>query len=300
MSDGSERVTALGRRSCLSVPGSSSRKLEKAAALAADEFVLDLEDAVAAAEKADARRGVVDFLAGGGLNGRGVAVRVNALGSPWFEEDVRALGALARRPFSLVVPKVEGTAEIDVVAGLLGEAEADDRGEPIRVQALVETAAGVARAGAIATASERLDALIIGYADLAASLGRSPALARDPDSWLAVQDAVLIAARAAGCQAIDGPWLGVEVDEGFTRAARRAAELGFDGKWAIHPAQIDALNALFTPDEAEVDRAERVLAALDEAARAGAGAAALDGEMIDEALAVGARRILAKAQGSRA
>jgi citrate lyase subunit beta/citryl-CoA lyase len=140
----------------------------------------------------------------------------------------------------------------------------------------------------IAAASPRLDALILGYADLAASLGG----ARDLDAWLPAQHAIVVAARAHGLQAIDGPYLGIAPDEGFYAAAARGRDLGFDGKWAIHPSQVDALNAAFTPDAAEVERARAIVAALQDAEE---GAVTLDGEMLDEAVRLAALRVLARA-----
>jgi citrate lyase subunit beta/citryl-CoA lyase len=291
-------VTPLRRRSCLSVPGSSRPKLEKAAAIAADELVFDLEDSVAIERKAEARDAVVTLLAGGTLAGRAVAVRVNAVGTPWVEDDLEAVGRLGVRPLSVVVPKAERGEEIELVAGLLAAAEGEaGAGGPIRLQALIETATGIAAVGEIAAASPRLAALIIGYADLAASLGRSSERARDPQSWLSLQDAVLVAARAHGLEAIDGPWLETSVDDAFLRSARWARDLGFDGKWAIHPGQVGALNEVFQPDRSQVERAERILDALELSRREGSGATALDGMMIDEALAAAARRVLARAKG---
>jgi citrate lyase subunit beta / citryl-CoA lyase len=275
------------RRSCLSVPGSSERKLAKAAELAADEVVIDLEDAVALGAKDEARAAVVAAL--GNWTGSGVAVRVNGPGTPWCHLDIAAVGALAEMPASIVVPKVESPGDLAFVDRLLDGVEAGaGRERPLRVQALIETAAGLANAQAIAAASTRLDALILGYADLAASLGG----ARDLDAWLPAQHAIVVAARAHGLQAIDGPYLGVAPDEAFHAAAGRARDLGFDGKWAIHPSQVDALNAAFTPGEAEVERARAIVAALEGAEE---GAVQLDGEMLDEAVRVAALRVLARA-----
>ncbi|HEY1854008.1 MAG TPA: CoA ester lyase [Solirubrobacterales bacterium] len=288
----------LRRRSCLSVPGSSQPKLEKAAAIAADELVFDLEDSVAIEQKIEARRAVAALIDSGALAGRAVAVRVNAVGTPWLEDDVEAIGRLAMRPLSVVLPKAERGEEIELVARLLDAAEGGPHaGGPIRLQALIETATGISEVGEIAAASRRLAALIIGYADLAASLGRSLQLARDPESWLSLQDAVLVAARGHGLQAIDGPWLGTSADDAFLRSARWARGLGFDGKWAIHPGQVGALNEVFLPDRSEVEWAERVLKALESSRGEGSGATALDGTMIDEALAATARRVLVRAKG---
>jgi citrate lyase subunit beta / citryl-CoA lyase len=280
----------VSRRSCLSVPGSDERKLAKAAGLAADEVVIDLEDAVAVGAKDAARAATVSAL--GSWDGPTVAVRVNAPRTPWCHLDLAALGALARPPVSVVLPKVESAGDLAFVDRLLDGVE---EGRRLRVQALIETAAGLALVDEIAGASERLDALILGYADLGASLGGTRGL----DAWLPAQHAVIVAARAHGLQAIDGPHLGVEVDAGFRAAAERARELGYDGKWAIHPRQVEALNELFSPTEAEVERARAVVDALERAERErGAGAVSLDGEMLDEAVRVAAERVLARARAS--
>jgi citrate lyase subunit beta / citryl-CoA lyase len=289
------------RRSCLSVPASSSRMLEKARGITAgDELIFDLEDAVAPTSKDAARDAIHKRLAE--WDGAPCAVRVNAPRTPWCHRDLEALAGLpGREPRSVVLPKVESAADLDFAERLLTGAEAGGRKEPLRLQALIETAAGLARVEKIAAAGGgRLESLIIGYADLAASLGRTREAAADPGKWLAAQDRVLTAARANGLQAIDGPYLGVSADEGFLAAARHARDLGFDGKWAIHPSQLEALREAFTPSAAEVERAEAVLAALERAeAEDGAGAVSLDGEMLDEALAAGARRILARTTKGR-
>jgi citrate lyase subunit beta/citryl-CoA lyase len=280
------------RRACLAVPGSSPRKLQKAAGLAVDEVVIDLEDAVLPDLKDEARAATVAAL--GDWRGSGaVAVRINALGTPWCPDDVAALAAIDGQPLSIVAPKVESAADVEALDRLLADAEATaDRPAPLHVQALIETAAGLQRVDEIARASQRIASLIIGYADLGASLGGT----RSRETWLPVQHAVLVAARSAGVQAIDGPYLGVAVDPGFEAAIARARELGFDGKWAIHPAQVESLIVAFTPTAAEVEQARRVVDALDRAERDGAaGAVALDGQMLDEALRLQAQRLLARA-----
>ena len=259
-------VDLPSRRSCLSVPGASERMLAKAPGLGADELVLDLEDAVVAGEKDSARELVLRALAAGPCGAQQVSVRVNSPRTSWCHADLIALAAAPAPPAAVVVPKVESAGDIAFVDRLLDGAErAAGCERPLRVQALIETAAGLSRVAEIAAAGERLEALVLGYADLAASLGRSAAGGADLDGWRPAQEALLVAARANGLQAIDGPYLRVGADEAFVAAATRARERGFDGKWAIHPSQVAPLNAIFTPSEAELERARAVLAALEEA-----------------------------------
>ena len=198
-----------------------------------------------------------------------------------------------------MLPKVEHVHDLAFADRLLAGAEAAaGRTTPIRLLALIETAAGLAAVAEIARASERLDGLVLGYADLAASLGR-PVGAPAPQDWRYAQESVLVAARAAGIQAIDGPHLATRDDDAFRAGVMHARTLGFDGKWAIHPAQLDTLREAFTPSEAEVADAREVLAALDRAAAGGAGAVAAGDQMLDEALALSARRVLARAGAGR-
>ena len=272
--------------------------LAKAPQRGADEVIIDLEDAVATSAKDEARATVVAALQEPQYEGVRTAVRVNAPGTPWCHADIAAMASLGQGPGSLIVPKVESAGDLAFVDRLLDgvEAAAGLERAPMRVQALIETAAGVARLSEIAAASPRLDSLVLGYADLSASLGRAAGAGAALDSWRAIQDAVLVAARCNDIAAIDGPYLGIAVDEGFTAAAERARDMGFDGKWAIHPAQVAALNELFTPSDEEVAHARAVIEALAEAERSGgAGAVALDGEMLDEAVRVAALRVLARA-----
>ena len=180
---------------------------------------------------------------------------------------------------TLVVPKVESAADVAAIAGMAPDT--------LGLQALIETAPGVANVNAIAASNPRLETLIIGYADLAASLGR-PAGSRR--SWQTVQDLVLIAARANGLQPIDGPDFRVPADDTLRGSAEATRDLGFEGKWAIHPSQIETLNAVFTPDDEDVARARTLVARL-----AGVGATTFDGEMVDEAMKQTALRTLARA-----
>jgi citrate lyase subunit beta/citryl-CoA lyase len=275
--------------------------LAKAATRGADEIVIDLEDAVAISAKDEARETVVAELAEPKWRGVRVSVRVNAPRTPWCHLDIMALAALPDTPETIVVPKVESPDDMAFVERLLDGAEAAGRRTvPIGVQALIENAAGVANVTAIAASSQRLVGVILGYADLSASLGRAHGAGAELDSWRAIQDAVLVAARAHDLTAIDGPYLGVKIDEGFQAAAERARDMGFDGKWAIHPAQVAALNELFMPTDDEIRQARAVIAALEEAEREGGqGAVALDGQMLDEAVRIAALRVLARAASIR-
>ncbi|MDQ3645028.1 MAG: CoA ester lyase [Actinomycetota bacterium] len=280
------------RRSCLSVPGSSEKMLAKAGGLQADEVVIDLEDSVAAGAKEEARELVCRVLAEGRPGSGLVAVRVNALDSPWCRDDVAELVERAGSAVdSLVVPKVERAEDVREIDSLL-----DEHGAVMGIQALVETAAGLLRAGEIATASQRLDSLILGYEDMAASLGR-PNPGEACERWLYAQEAVLVAARAAGLQAIDGPYLAIADEEGLRRWSGHVRDLGYDAKWAIHPSQVPVINDTFTPSEEELERAQAIVASLERAeADGGRGAVELDGAMIDEASRKLAEQVVARSR----
>jgi citrate lyase subunit beta / citryl-CoA lyase len=251
--------------------------LAKAPSLPADEVIVDLEDAVAAGAKAEARGLAVAALQRGPL-GRTTALRVNGRSTPWWEDDLRA--AAEARPDVVVLPKVESPEDVSAAAELLPPGTG--------IEAQIETARGLAEAERIAAAGHGLEALVFGPADLAASLG-IPVLtigAGVGDSALA---RVLAAARAFGLQAVDGPHARLGDDLGLVVSARRALEHGYDGKWVIHPSQIDPVNFLFTPSPAELERAERILEAAE-------GAARLDGELVDEASRKLAESLLRRAE----
>ena len=280
------------RRTTLAVPGSSPRFLEKARGLAADEVFLDLEDAVAPAAKADARTQVAEALrADWGTKVK--AVRVNDVSTPWAYRDVVDIVEQAGDRLDVIVlPKVRGPRDIAWLDLLLDQIELAVGLEPgtIGVEAQIEDAAGLARVDEIAAASERLEALVFGPADFMASLGmRSLTVGAQPagyaggDAFHYPHMRMLVAARANGLQAIDGPFAAIEDLSGLRRSAASAAALGFDGKWVIHPGQIDTVNAEFSPSQADYDRAELLLEAYDYYTERGRGAATLDGEMIDEA-----------------
>ena len=303
------RITEARRRlhrSELAVPGSRPELFEKAAAGRADYVFLDLEDAVAPDNKEAARRNVVEAL--GDIDWRGsgktVSVRINGLDTHYMYRDlIDVVERAGAHVDTILVPKAGVPADIYTVDALLTQIEAAmGLTHRIGIEALVETALGMANVEAVAAASPRLEALHFGVADYAASCrartitigGLNPDY--PGDQWHSALSRMLVACRANGLRAIDGPFGDFGDPEGFTAAARRAAALGYDGKWAIHPAQIDLANDVFTPPESEVDQARRVLRALDEAAAAGRGAAQLDGRMIDAASARMARNVVETAE----
>jgi citrate lyase subunit beta/citryl-CoA lyase len=283
------------QRSELAVPGSQPALFRKALDSDADCVFLDLEDAVAPADKEQARKNVVAALLEHDWRGRGktVAVRVNGIDTHYMYRDVVDVVEQAGHRLDIVLlPKVGVPADVYLVDALLAQIEAA-RGIPHRIgiEVLIETALGLANVEAIAPASRRLEAMHFGVADLAASLrartvsigGLNPDY--PGDQWHGALTRVVTACRAYGLRAIDGPYGDFKDPDGYRAAARRAAALGYEGKWAIHPSQIALANEVFTPLPAEVERARRILSALDDAARAGRGAAQLDGRMIDAASA---------------
>lgn len=279
------------RRSVLCVPATDARKVAKALASDADEVVVDLEDAVAPERKGVARE-VVRGLEADGAGPR-LAVRVNPLAGPWGRLDLEAVAQSAATISSIVLPKAEVADDLLGVERELTRRYEGRLDDLPTIQALVETAAGVTGLPDLVRGSRLLEGVIIGYADLAASLGRRAAA--DPSSWSYVQQAVLLAARSAGIHAVDGPYLGTQDDDGFRAAVRSVADAGFDAKWVIHPQQLAFVNTALAPTPEELSHARRVVEALGDAHDAGAGALSLDGQLVDEAMAVAARRVLARA-----
>ena len=282
------------RRSCLAVPGSSPRFLAKAPGLAADEVFLDLEDAVAPDAKEEARRNVVDALRSGDWSGKVRAVRINGVTTRWAYRDVIQVAEQAGQHLDVIVlPKVSGPPDVTWLDLLLSQVE-QEMGYPagqIGIEAQIEDARGLAAVDAIAAASPRLEALVFGPADFMASVGmRSLEIGSQPPGY-AGGDAfhyplmrMLVAARAHGLQAIDGPYAAIHDTDGLAKAASSVAALGFDGKWVLHPGQIEIANAAFSPGQAEYDQAELILEAYQHYTTVEKrGAAMLNGEMIDAA-----------------
>jgi citrate lyase subunit beta/citryl-CoA lyase len=271
------------RRSALFMPGSSARAMEKARTLPADVLILDLEDAVAPDAKEQARAQVTTAVRAGGYGRRELVVRVNALATPWGRDDLAAVAGAGAD--AVLLPKVESAESVSAALAALGPA-------PV-VWCMLETPRGVLNAPAIAAASPRVTALVMGTSDLTKDL---PArAARDRLPLVTSLQLCVLAARAAGITALDGVHLDLEDDAGFAAACRQAADFGFDGKTLIHPKQVATANEVFAPAPADVEWARRVIAAHADALAGGRGVVVLDGRLI-ESLHVGdARRVLALA-----
>lgn len=283
------------RRTCLSVPGSSDKMVQKAKTLPADEVFLDLEDAVAVEAKAEARQRVAEALSEPGWGAQLRGVRVNDWTTPWTHADIIEVVARAGASLDIVVlPKVTDVSHVNALDLLLSQLEATHDLPPgrIGIEAQIEDARGVTNIDAIASAP-RVQALVLGPADLMASLNMRTLVVGEQPEGYDVGDAyhhvlmrILVAARANGIAAIDGPFLKVRDVEAFRRVAGRSAALGYDGKWVLHPDQIEAGNEIFSPRQQDYDHAELLLEAYEwHTSRAGGarGAVMLGDEMIDEA-----------------
>jgi citrate lyase subunit beta/citryl-CoA lyase len=268
--------------------------MAKAAQLPADEVFFDLEDSVPPASKQAARRAVVEALEGNDYGGRTIGVRINAIDTKWAADDLAVVvGDAGSRLDCVLVPKVQHAHEVNFVEHMLRMVEANtELDRHIGIEAQIESATGLENISEIAGASGRLEALVFGPADMSASLGlpaTTPGLPMPGypgDHWHAVLVRILVVARAAGLQAIDGPHLAIKDLNGLRQGATRASALGYDGKWAVHPGQIETLNNVFTPSQEDFDRAEALLEryrrATEDEQR---GAVMFGNEMIDEASA---------------
>ncbi len=288
----------------LAVPGSSDRFLDKATGLGADMVLIDLEDAVAPSEKASARARAAAAVRTKDWGDRVVAVRVNAWDSSYTLRDlVEVVTTAGERLDEIMLPKVASAAEVvaaDLVLAQL-EHEVGLADGHIGLEVQIETVTALRDVDGICAASPRLEAVVLGPADLAASLGipslvgGAPLAGYPGDHFHAVLLALLVAGRANGIQVIDGPYLNLSDEAGLREMATRTAALGFDGKWAIHPDQLPVLNEIFSPSREAFDAALAVISALDEgAAHEGVGALRHRGEMIDEASRKMAAQVVAR------
>lgn len=299
-----EQCTTRLNRSELAVPGSNRRFLEKATQSPADVIFLDLEDAVAPPDKAQARKNVIEALNDLDWGGRTLSFRINGLDTPYMYRDVVDVLEQAGDKLDLIlIPKVGTAADVYAVDMLVTQIE-QARGYRKRLgfELLIETALGMQNIHEIAKASPRNESLHFGVADYAASTRARTISIGGPhpdyhvltdadehgerqihwgDMWHYAISRLVVAARANGLRPLDGPFGNFSDPEGFKAQAMRAAVLGCEGKWAIHPSQVELANGIFSPSEAEITQAKRILEAMEQAEREGRGAVALDGRLID-------------------
>jgi malyl-CoA/(S)-citramalyl-CoA lyase len=279
-------------------PGSRPAIFEKMAASAADVINLDLEDSVAPDDKAEARRNIIAAIGDVDWGRKTLSVRINGLDTPfWYRDVVDLLENASDRLDQIMIPKVGNAADIYAVDALVSSIEAaKGRKKRIALEVIIETAAGIAHVEEIAAASPRLQAMSLGAADFAASMGMQTTgiggtqenyyMVRDgqkywPDPWHWAQAAIVAACRTHGVLPVDGPFGDFSDDEGFRAQALRSATLGMVGKWAIHPKQVALANEVFTPSAAAVAEAREILEAMEEAQRTGQGAAVYKGRLVD-------------------
>lgn len=278
------------RRSVLYMPGANERALEKAKSIDADALILDLEDSVSPDAKEAGRANVCAAVQSGEYGHRELAIRVNSIGTQWHDDDIVA--AAKAGPDAILVPKVESAEQVrDLVAAI----EAAGAPETTALWAMIETPKALLHAEEIAAAHERLTVIVMGTNDIVNETyglhvpGRNP-LVLTALSW------TLLAVRAAGKVVIDGVYNDVKDAEGFVAEARQGREMGFDGKTLIHPSQVEPANEAFAPSEADIERAQGMIAAFEEAAAQKKGVATFNGKMIEELHIRDAKRILAYAE----
>jgi citrate lyase subunit beta / citryl-CoA lyase len=276
------------RRSVLYMPGANERALEKARGLPADALILDLEDAVAPDAKAEARDRVCEAATSGRYGRREIAIRANGIGTAWHEDDLRAIGAAG--PAAVVVPKINSAADVHLVDQALEAAGAPDT---TRIWAMLETPVAMLHAEEICAASERLTVLVMGTNDLAKELQAEHVPGRQP--LLTGLGMCLLAARATGKVILDGVYNDIKDEAGFEAECIQGRQMGFDGKTLIHPSQLEPCNRIFAPADDEVERAQRIIAAFEEAEAEGRGVVTVDGRMVENLHVEQARRTLAQA-----
>jgi citrate lyase subunit beta / citryl-CoA lyase len=282
----SAQTMFVPRRSVLYMPGANGRALEKAKTLDADALILDLEDAVAPDLKVEARSNVCAAVASGDYGRRELTIRCNGLDTPWGTDDIVAAAAVG--PAAVVIPKINSAEEVLRVDRALTDAGAP---EHTKIWAMLESPIAVARAYEICASSQRLTVLVMGTNDLAKELRCQMVAGRAP--LLYGLSACLIAARATGKVILDGVFNAIDDGEGLVAECRQGADMGFDGKTLIHPSQLAPCNEAYSPTEAEVAHAERVIAAFDDALANGKGVVTVDGRMIENLHVENARRVLA-------
>ncbi|WP_210493878.1 CoA ester lyase [Patulibacter sp. SYSU D01012] len=289
------------RRTCHSVPGSSEKFLAKAPSLAADQVFLDLEDSVAQSEKDAARGRVIEALRTLEFpEDKTVVYRVNGTDTPFFYRDlIDVVEAVGDRIHAVMLPKVQTPGDIELTDKLLRQIELAKGYETgrIGIEAQIEDATGLVNVERIAAASPRMETVIFGPGDYSAAIGIPiTQIGGAPEGYPGdhlnyLYSRLVVAARAAGIQAIDGPYAAFKDEDGLRERTRLVRALGLDGKWTIHPAQIETVNEIFTPTREVWEKAEAMLAAYRDATESGAGAAIFEGEMVDEANRKMAERI---------
>ncbi len=313
------QCTARLNRSEQAVPGSNPTFMEKASKGSADVVFLDLEDAVAPDEKEQARKNVIEALHELDWTGKTVSVRINGLDTQYMYRDVVDVMEQAGDKLDLfMIPKAGTASDIYMVDALVNQIEiAKGYTKRIGFEMIIETALGMQNVHEIASASTRNESLHFGVADYAASTQARTINIGGPnpdysvlthadengkrelhwgDMWHYAVARMVVAARANGLRAVDGPFGDISDADGFTAQARRSAVLGCEGKWAIHPSQVDIVNQIFSPSEEEVTRAKRVISAMEEAKSEGRGAVTLDGRLIDLASIRQAEVLVRKAE----
>jgi malyl-CoA/(S)-citramalyl-CoA lyase len=317
-----DSATSRLHRSELAVPGTNTSLFEKAAKSAADIIFLDCEDAVAPDDKEKARKNIIQGLNEINWGTKTMMVRINGLDTHYMYRDVVDIVEACPRLDMILIPKVGVPADVYAVDMMVTQIEtAKNRAKRIGFEVLIETALGMANVEAIAQSSKRLEAMSFGVADYAAStrarttviggVNKDSGVLTDKDAdgkrkyfwtdpWHAAQTRMMVACRAYGLRPIDGPFGDFNDPDGFIAAANRAAVLGYEGKWAIHPSQIELANRVFTPSDAEVTKARRIMEAMAQAAKEGKGAVSLDGRLIDIASIRMAEALLKKAESIRA
>jgi len=282
------------RRSMLYVPGSSEKMINKSTGLEVDSLIIDLEDAVAALEKDNARALVADLLQKVDFGDKEKNVRINSLETPHGEKDI--LTVVPSKPHGIIIPKVNCAEDVKKVEKVVDEAEksAGIDGGSINLMAMIETAQGIANIDEIAESTKRMKALLFGAADYTKETrGRITAERLEAVYPL---NRILIAARCAGIDAIDSPYFNVRDEEGLIHHTQFVVNMGFDGKSVIHPGQIAPVNKLFSPSEQEIAFARKIIDAYKTAKKEGKGAIEVDGELVEQLHVDNAKRVILKAE----